>query len=103
MPRTKPVQIKPEVKTSIGWEDIARFREAWPRVRIISTVATRTGLLGPSLTMVALHPTLVYAATHVQVALLAATLTTATLAWAYRSGRTGRGSRAPAPSTRASI
>ncbi|HMB04647.1 MAG TPA: hypothetical protein VKP69_13015 [Isosphaeraceae bacterium] len=38
----------------------------------------------------ALHPTLVYAATHVQVALLAATLLTATLAWAYRTGRTGR-------------
>ena len=40
--------------------------------------------------IVALHPTLVYAATHVQVALLAATLLTATLAWAYRAGRTGR-------------
>ncbi len=40
--------------------------------------------------MVALHPTLIYAATHVQVALLAATLLTATLAWAYRAGRTGR-------------
>ena len=37
----------------------------------------------------ALHPTLVYAATHVQVALLAATLLTATLAWAFRAGRTG--------------
>jgi hypothetical protein len=40
--------------------------------------------------IVAFHPTLVYAATHVQVALLAATLLTATLAWAYRTGRTGR-------------
>lgn len=38
----------------------------------------------------ALHPTLVYAATHVQVALLAATLVTAALALAYRTGRTGR-------------
>jgi len=38
----------------------------------------------------ALHPTLIYAATHVQVALLAATLLTATLALAYRVGRTGR-------------
>ncbi|HEV3165175.1 MAG TPA: hypothetical protein VGZ22_14205 [Isosphaeraceae bacterium] len=38
----------------------------------------------------AVHPTLVYAATHVQVALLAATLLTVTLAWAYRLGRTGR-------------
>ncbi len=38
----------------------------------------------------ALHPTLVYAATHVQVALLASVLLTATLAWAFRAGRTGR-------------
>ncbi len=38
----------------------------------------------------ALHPTLVYAATHVQVALLAATLLTASLAWAFRLARTGR-------------
>ncbi|GAC1464993.1 MAG: hypothetical protein NVSMB9_04180 [Isosphaeraceae bacterium] len=38
----------------------------------------------------ALHPTLVYAATHVQVALLAATMLTFTLASAYRVGRTGR-------------
>jgi hypothetical protein len=38
----------------------------------------------------ALHPTLIYAATHVQVALLAATLLVWTLARAYRSGRTGR-------------
>ncbi len=38
----------------------------------------------------ALHPTLVYAATHVQVAALAATLLTAALALAYRAGRTGR-------------
>ncbi len=38
----------------------------------------------------ALHPSLVYAATHVQVAALAATLLTATLAAAFRAGRTGR-------------
>ena len=38
----------------------------------------------------ALHPTLVYAATHVQVALLAATLVTASLALAFRAARTGR-------------
>lgn len=38
----------------------------------------------------ALHPTLVYAATHVQVALLAATLLTLTLASASRAARTGR-------------
>ncbi len=41
-------------------------------------------------TIAALHPTLVYAATHVQVALPAATLLTWTLALAYRAGRTGR-------------
>ena len=39
----------------------------------------------------ALHPTLVYAATHVQVALLSATLLVWSLALAYRIGRTGRG------------
>ena len=38
----------------------------------------------------AVHPTLVYAATHVQVALLAATLLAWTLRRAYRAGRTGR-------------
>jgi hypothetical protein len=38
----------------------------------------------------ALYPTLVYAATHVQVASLAATLLAATLAAAYQTGRTGR-------------
>jgi hypothetical protein len=38
----------------------------------------------------ALHPTLVYAATHVQVAPLAAALLVTALAWAYRAGRTGR-------------
>jgi hypothetical protein len=47
-------------------------------------VATLAGLIA------ALHPTLVYAATHVQVALLAATLLTGTLALAYRAGRTRR-------------
>jgi hypothetical protein len=36
--------------------------------------------------IVALHPTLVYAATHVQVALLGATLLTWVLAWAYQTG-----------------
>ena len=39
----------------------------------------------------AVHPTLVYAATHVQVAALASTLLIWTLALAYRAGRTGRG------------
>lgn len=37
----------------------------------------------------AIHPTLVYAATHVQVASLASTLLVACLAFAYRAGRTG--------------
>jgi hypothetical protein len=40
--------------------------------------------------IVALHPTLVYSATHVQVASLAATLLVLTLLWAHRAGRTGR-------------
>jgi hypothetical protein len=37
----------------------------------------------------ALHPTLVYAATHVQVALLGATLLVWVLLWGYRTGATG--------------
>ena len=40
--------------------------------------------------IVALHPTLVYAATHVQVVTLAATLLVWTLAWAYQTGASGR-------------
>ncbi len=36
--------------------------------------------------IVALHPTMVYAATHVQVATLGATLLVWTLVWAYRTG-----------------
>jgi hypothetical protein len=40
--------------------------------------------------IVALHPTLVYAATHVQVATLGATLLTWTLVWAYETGSRGR-------------
>ena len=48
-------------------------------------VATLAGLIA------AVHPTLVYSATHVQVASLAATLLVACLAWAYRAGRTGSG------------
>lgn len=56
-------------------------REIMPRH---GRVALATGLI------VAVHPTLVYAATHVQVALLAATLLTWSLALAYRAGRTQR-------------
>jgi Dolichyl-phosphate-mannose-protein mannosyltransferase len=37
----------------------------------------------------AVHPTLVYSATHVQVASLATMLLAGCLAWAYRAGRTG--------------
>jgi hypothetical protein len=37
----------------------------------------------------AVHPTLVYSATHVQVASLASLLLAACLAWGYRAGRTG--------------
>jgi cell division protease FtsH len=33
MPRTKPVQIKPEVKTSIGWDDIAGVDDAKDELR----------------------------------------------------------------------
>ena len=40
--------------------------------------------------IVAVYPTLIYAATHVQVALLAATLLCWTLFWAYRTGVTGQ-------------
>ena len=49
-----------------------------------SLVAYLSGLI------VAVHPTLVYAATHVQVASLVAVLLTLCMAYAYRSGRTGR-------------
>jgi hypothetical protein len=49
----------------------------------------RAMALGAGL-IAALHPTLVYAATHVQVALPAATLLVWSLATGYRAGRTGR-------------
>jgi hypothetical protein len=48
-----------------------------------SRVALLAGLIA------AIHPTLVYSATHVQVASVASTLLAACLAWAYRAGRTG--------------
>lgn len=50
----------------------------------------RPWVAGIAAGIAALHPTLVYAATHVQVALPAAVLLTWTLALAYRAGRTGR-------------
>ena len=48
-------------------------------------VATLAGLIA------AVHPTLVYSATHVQVASMASLLLAGCLAWAYRAGRTGSG------------
>jgi hypothetical protein len=48
-----------------------------PRVAIVAAL------------IAAVHPTLVYSATHVQVASMATLLLTACLAWAYRTGRTG--------------
>ena len=48
-------------------------------------LATLAGLIA------AVHPTLVYSATHVQVASLASMLLAACLAWGYRAGRTGSG------------
>src|SRR5262249_13827096 len=59
---------------------LALAREVVPGRR---WVARLSGLVA------ALHPTLVYAATHVQVALLAAALLAWTLALAYRAGRSG--------------
>ena len=50
-----------------------------------SRIAALAGLI------VAVHPTLVYSATHVQVASLATMLLAGGLAWAYRAGRTGSG------------
>ena len=54
-------------------------------------VPGRPRVAGSAGLIAAIHPTLVYAATHVQVASMAATLLVACLACAYRSGRTGRG------------
>ncbi|MGZ3396921.1 MAG: hypothetical protein ACXVB2_22635, partial [Isosphaeraceae bacterium] len=55
-------------------------REVAPHQRVVSIAA---GLIA------ALHPTLVYAATHVQVSLLGATLLTWTLVCAFRTGASG--------------
>ncbi len=60
---------------------LALARELFPGRRLAQVVAAG---------VVALHPTLVYAATHVQVASLAATLMVWTLALAYQAGRSGR-------------
>ncbi len=50
----------------------------------------RRGMAAVAGLIAALHPTLVYAATHVQVALPAAVLLVWSLAMGYRAGRTGR-------------
>ncbi len=60
-------------------------REVAPHQRAVSVAA---GLIA------ALHPTLVYAATHVQVSLLGATLLTWTLVCAFRTGASGRSASA---------
>ncbi len=60
---------------------MALAREATPGRKLVAIVA---GLVA------ALHPTLVYSATHVQVAALASTLLVWSLALGFRSGRTGR-------------
>jgi hypothetical protein len=56
--------------------------------REVAPARPRAALIAGSIA--AVHPSLVYAATHVQVAALAATLLTAALASAFRAGRTGR-------------
>jgi hypothetical protein len=50
----------------------------------------RPGIARIAALVVALHPTLIYAATHIQVATLATTLLTWTLAWAYRMAESRR-------------
>jgi len=61
-------------------------------LRLAGEVAPgRVGVARAAGLIAAVHPTLVYAATHVQVALPAATLLTWTLARGYRLGRTGTG------------
>src|SRR4051794_13563254 len=54
-------------------------------------VGPRPGIAWPAGLIAALHPTLVYAATHVQVASLASTLLVWSLAWGQTTVRSGRG------------
>ncbi len=64
---------------------------AWGVIRLARQIAPgRPGVSVVAGLLAALHPTLVYAATHVQVAGLGATLLVWTLVWAYRSGESGR-------------
>lgn len=59
-------------------------------VRLMSEIVPgRPGMAVVAGLVAAGHPTLVYSATHVQVACLAATLLTWTLVWAYRLSRSG--------------
>jgi hypothetical protein len=63
----------------------------WGVLRLAGYVAPGRRLVAATAGLVAaLHPTLVYTATHVQVAGLAATLLVWTLAWAYRTGTSRR-------------
>jgi hypothetical protein len=62
----------------------------WFVVRLAAEVApgrSRVAILAGLIA--AVHPTLVYSATHVQVASLASAILAASLAWAFRAGRTG--------------
>jgi hypothetical protein len=65
----------------LAWGVLRLAREVAPHCPIMATAA---GLIA------AVHPTLVYAATHVQVAGLGATLLVWALTWGYRTGATGR-------------
>lgn len=56
-------------------------------VREVAPSQTRMAIVAGLIS--ALHPTLIYSATHVQVAVIATTLLTWTLALAYKAGRTG--------------
>jgi hypothetical protein len=63
----------------------------WGVMRLARRVAPeRCAIAAAAGFVAALHPTLVYAATHVQVAGLGATLLVWTLAWAYRTASSGR-------------
>ncbi len=67
----------------------------WGVMRLTGRVAPGHRLMAATAgILAAFHPTLVYAATHVQVAGLGATLLVWTLAWAYRTADTARSSHA---------
>ena len=63
----------------------------WGVMRLARRVAPESPAITAAAGLIAaVHPTLIYAATHVQVAGLGATLLVWTLAWAYRTGASGR-------------